>query len=49
MERPDGNNVDIDREGMLMAETQLQYQVGVQLIKHQFHEILSAISGGGQS
>jgi flagellar basal-body rod protein FlgB len=46
MERPDGNNVDLDREGLLMSETQLQYQVGIQLIKHQFHQILSAISGG---
>ena len=49
MERPDGNNVNLDREGMLMAETQLQYQIGVQLVKHQFHQILSAITGGGQS
>jgi len=24
----------------------LQYQIGIQLIKHQFHQILSAISGG---
>ena len=46
MERPDGNNVSLDREGLLMSETQLQYQIGVQLIKHQFHQILSAISGG---
>ncbi len=46
MERPDGNNVSLDREGLLMSEMQLQYQVGVQLIKHQFHLILSAISGG---
>jgi flagellar basal-body rod protein FlgB len=49
MERPDGNNVNLDREGLLMAKTQLQYQIGVQLVKHQFHQILSAISGGGQS
>jgi flagellar basal-body rod protein FlgB len=49
MERPDGNNVNLDREGLLMAQTQLQYQIGVQLVKHQFHQILSAISGGGQS
>jgi flagellar basal-body rod protein FlgB len=48
MERADGNNVDLDREGLLMSETQLQYQIGVQLIKHQFHQILSAINGGGQ-
>jgi flagellar basal-body rod protein FlgB len=49
MERPDGNNVNLDREGLLMSQTQLQYQIGVQLVKHQFHQILSAISGGGQS
>jgi flagellar basal-body rod protein FlgB len=49
MERPDGNNVNLDREGLLMAETQLQYQIGIQLVKHQFHQILSAINGGGQS
>jgi flagellar basal-body rod protein FlgB len=48
MERPDGNNVNLDREGLLMAETQLQYQIGVQLVKHQFHQMLSAISGGSQ-
>ena len=46
VERPDGNNVNLDREGMLMSETQLQYQMGVQLIKHQFHSIMSAINGG---
>jgi flagellar basal-body rod protein FlgB len=46
MERPDGNNVNLDREGILMSETQLQYQIGIQLVKHQFHQILSAISGG---
>ena len=46
MERPDGNNVCLDREGLLMSETQLQYQIGIQLIKHQFHQILSAINGG---
>ena len=46
MERPDGNNVSLDREGLLMAETQLQYQIGTQLVKHEFHQILSAINGG---
>jgi flagellar basal-body rod protein FlgB len=49
MERPDGNNVSLDREGLLMSETQLQYAIGVQLIKRQFHQILSAINGGSQS
>jgi flagellar basal-body rod protein FlgB len=46
LERPDGNNVSLDREGLLLSETQLQYQIGIQLIKHHFHGLLSAINGG---
>lgn len=42
-ERPDGNNVNIDREGLMLSELQLQYQTGVQLIKEQFHELLTAM------
>jgi flagellar basal-body rod protein FlgB len=42
-ERPDGNNVNIDRESMLLSETQLQYQTGVELIKERFHTLLTAI------
>ncbi len=42
-QRPDGNNVNIDRESMLLSETQLQYQMGIQLIKEQFHTLLTAI------
>lgn len=42
-ERPDGNNVNIDREGLLLSQTQLQYQVGVQLVKSEFHTLLTAI------
>jgi flagellar basal-body rod protein FlgB len=49
MERADGNNVNLDREGLLMSQTQLQYQIGIQLVKDQFHQILSAINGGSQS
>ena len=49
LERPDGNNVSLDREGLLMSETQLQYQIATQLIKRQFHQIISAINGGGIS
>ena len=45
-ERPDGNNVNIDRESMLLGQTQLQYQLGVELIKSQFHEMLSDIKDG---
>ncbi|HEX4067053.1 MAG TPA: flagellar basal body protein [Acidobacteriaceae bacterium] len=42
-ERPDGNNVNIDRESMVLSEAQLQYQMGVQLIEDQFHNVLTAI------
>jgi len=42
-ERPDGNNVNVDRESMLMSETQLQYQMGVQLIKEEFSTLYTAI------
>ena len=47
LERPDGNNVNLDREGLMMSETQLQYQIGISLIKREFHGLLSAINGGG--
>lgn len=43
VERPDGNNVDIDRESLILSQTQLQYQLGVQLVKSQFHTLLTAI------
>jgi flagellar basal-body rod protein FlgB len=45
-ERPDGNNVNIDRESLLLSQTQLQYQIGVQLIKSEFHKLLTAIKEG---
>jgi flagellar basal-body rod protein FlgB len=45
-ERPDGNNVNIDRESMMLSQTQLQYQIGVQLVKSEFHTLFSAIKEG---
>ena len=48
IDRPDGNNVDLDHESLQLAKSQLQYGLGVQLIKSTFHEELSAINGGGQ-
>jgi flagellar basal-body rod protein FlgB len=44
-ERPDGNNVNIDREGLMLSQTQLQFQLGVQLVKNQFSTLLTAIKG----
>jgi flagellar basal-body rod protein FlgB len=43
LERPDGNNVSMDREGLKMAEAQLQFQTGVQLLKHEFSRVEDAI------
>jgi flagellar basal-body rod protein FlgB len=46
LERPDGNNVNIDRESMLLAETQLEFRIGVQLLRGEFQRLVSAIKEG---
>jgi flagellar basal-body rod protein FlgB len=43
IERPDGNNVSMDREGLKMAEAQLQFRAGIELLKSEFSSILDAI------
>ncbi|MGA8109687.1 MAG: flagellar basal body rod protein FlgB [Acidobacteriaceae bacterium] len=43
LERPDGNDVSMDREGMKMAEAQLEFRTGVELLKHEFTRVLDAI------
>jgi len=48
LERPDGNNVSLDREGLALSETQMQFRIGVQLIRTEFHRILTAINEGKQ-
>lgn len=49
MERPDGNNVSLERESLQLAEAQLQFRIGVQLLRHEFSRLLTAINGGGGS
>jgi flagellar basal-body rod protein FlgB len=49
LERPDGNNVSVERESLLLAETQMKYNLGVQLLKDEFHGISQAINSGGTS
>ncbi|MBZ5628368.1 MAG: flagellar basal body protein [Acidobacteriia bacterium] len=46
IERPDGNNVSLDREGLALARIQLQFHVGVQLLREQFHQLQIAINEG---
>ena len=41
--RPDGNNVSMDREGIQLAKSQLQFKLGVELLKHEYSSVMSAI------
>ncbi len=41
--RPDGNNVSMDREGLNMAEAQLKFRTGVDLLKREYSRVLDAI------
>jgi len=41
--RPDGNNVSLDRESMQLAKEQMQFRMGVELLKHEFSKTMSAI------
>jgi len=46
IERPDGNNVSLERESLLLAETQLRFREGVELIRAEFRRLASAINEG---
>jgi flagellar basal-body rod protein FlgB len=44
--RPDGNNVSADREGMLLAEVQLQFKAAAAIIRARFAGLSTAIREG---
>ncbi len=46
IERPDGNNVNLEREGLLLADTQLRFNTCVQLLRDRFKMLSSAIHEG---
>jgi flagellar basal-body rod protein FlgB len=46
IERPDGNNVSLDRESLLLARTQLQFRLGVELLRQEFQRISAAVKEG---
>jgi flagellar basal-body rod protein FlgB len=48
-QRPDGNNVSVDRESMLLGETQLEYQTGVELWRAEMSNLISAVSEGSRT
>jgi flagellar basal-body rod protein FlgB len=45
--RPDGNNVSVDREGLLLSQVQLQFSAATQLVRDEFKTLSIAIHGGG--
>jgi flagellar basal-body rod protein FlgB len=44
LSRPDGNNVSVDREGLLLAELQLKYQAATQAMRAEFALVRSVVS-----
>ena len=44
--RPDGNNVSVDRESLLLAEVQLQFKSATAVMRAQFAQINTAIREG---
>ena len=48
-ERPDGNNVSLDRETLLLAQTQLQFQTATHLLRAEFRLMSTAINEGRSS
>lgn len=47
--RPDGNNVSVDRESLLLSEIQLQFNIAEQLLKSDFKNLHLAITEGNSS
>lgn len=46
IQRPDGNNVSLEREGLNLAETQLQFRTAVELLRSEFRRLQTAINEG---
>ena len=46
-EKPDANNVDLDREARLLAENAMRFNVASTLLRGQIKSVQQAIQGGG--
>ena len=46
--KPDGNNVNLDREARLLAENALRFNIASNLARGELQTIRKAIEGGGQ-
>ncbi len=45
-EKPDGNNVDVDREARMLAENAMRFNVASTLLRSQIKMVRTAIQGG---
>lgn len=48
-EKPDGNNVNVDREARMLAENAMRFNVASNLLRSQLNSIKEAITGGSSS
>jgi len=46
IERPDGNNVSLERETVALARVQLLYRAAIELYRNEVHTLQSAINEG---
>ena len=44
--KPDGNNVNVDREARMLAENAMRFNVGSALLRGQINLVKEAITGG---
>ena len=45
-DKPDGNNVNVDREARMLAENAMRFNMASALLRGQFNSIKAAITGG---
>jgi flagellar basal-body rod protein FlgB len=45
-DKPDGNNVDVDREARMLAENAMRFNVASNLLRGQINSVKEAITGG---
>ena len=46
-EKPDGNNVNVDREARMLAENAMRFNVASSLLRGTINTVKEAIQGGG--
>ena len=47
VEKPDGNNVNLDREARMLSENQMRFNLASVLVKDRLKTVQEAITGGG--